>query len=227
MILLGGGIWAMVDRSGFKEIVAAHDLLHTAAYIIITVGSVLFIVGFMGCFGAIRENRPILMIFFVLILMIFLMEFICGILAFIFRKHLNEKYFLDELKDLYQGDNHTEVFTTTWNSIMITFSCCGVTGMDDFKEAVKFNALFPGFVVPEACCRRDIYSFKGKINDPQLCIKGKRHFINFEVDQRLVGGRACTCALIKCARMCPIHCVSESKPYLALLHPTCHLLTPY
>uniref|UniRef100_A0A4W3GZZ4 Tetraspanin n=1 Tax=Callorhinchus milii TaxID=7868 RepID=A0A4W3GZZ4_CALMI len=149
MILLGGGIWAMVDRSGFKEIVAAHDLLHTAAYIIITVGSVLFIVGFMGCFGAIRENRPILMIFFVLILMIFLMEFICGILAFIFRKHLNEKYFLDELKDLYQGDNHTEVFTTTWNSIMITFSCCGVTGMDDFKEAVKFNALFPGFVVPE------------------------------------------------------------------------------
>ncbi|KAG9330260.1 hypothetical protein JZ751_026022 [Albula glossodonta] len=59
--LLGVGIWVLVDPTGFREIVAANPLLFTGAYIILAMGGMLFLLGFLGCCGAIRENKCLLL----------------------------------------------------------------------------------------------------------------------------------------------------------------------
>lgn len=51
----------MVDPTGFREIVAANPLLITGAYILLAMGGLLFLLGFLGCCGAVRENKCLLM----------------------------------------------------------------------------------------------------------------------------------------------------------------------
>ncbi|KAF3686773.1 Tetraspanin-18 [Channa argus] len=170
--LLGVGVWVLVDPMGFREIVAANPLLFTGVYVILAMGSMLFLLGFLGCCGAIRENKCLLLLFFMLILFIFLAELAAAILAFLFREHLTREYFTRELKRHYQGHNNTDVFTSTWNAIMTTFDCCGISGPEDFEESL-FRLLNPNKIVPEACCQRN--SFPGDVNVEQ-CVSGSVAF---------------------------------------------------
>lgn len=59
--LLGVGVWVLLDPMGFREIVAANPLLFTGVYVILAMGGMLFLLGFLGCCGAIRENKCLLL----------------------------------------------------------------------------------------------------------------------------------------------------------------------
>ncbi|KAK7828953.1 hypothetical protein U0070_002183 [Myodes glareolus] len=176
--LLGVGIWVLVDPTGFREIVATNPLLTTGAYIVLAMGGLLFLLGFLGCCGAVRENRCLLLFFFMFILVIFLVELSAAILAFIFREHLTREFFTRELTKHYQGNNDTDVFSATWNSVMITFGCCGVNGPEDFRTASVFRLLTPDSEVPKACCRREPQTRDGVLLSREECQLGRSPFIN-------------------------------------------------
>ncbi|XP_011930508.1 PREDICTED: tetraspanin-18 isoform X1 [Cercocebus atys] len=177
--LLAIGIWVMVDPTGFREIVAANPLLLTGAYILLAMGGLLFLLGFLGCCGAVRENKCLLLFFFLFILIIFLAELSAAILAFIFRENLTREFFTKELTKHYQGNNDTDVFSATWNSVMITFGCCGVNGPEDFKFASVFRLLtLDSEEVPEACCRREPQSRDGVLLSWEECLLGRSLFLN-------------------------------------------------
>ncbi|XP_006274577.1 tetraspanin-18 [Alligator mississippiensis] len=176
--LLGVGIWVIVDPTGFREIVAVNPLLFTGAYIMLAMGAMLFLLGFLGCCGAIRENKCLLLFFFMFILLIFLAELSAAILAFIFRENLTREFFTKELKKHYQGNNETDVFSSTWNSVMITFGCCGVNGPEDFQMASHFQHLHSGDAIPEACCRRALQTRDGPFIKKEDCLQGLEMYQN-------------------------------------------------
>ncbi|XP_076970597.1 tetraspanin-18 isoform X2 [Tamandua tetradactyla] len=60
--LLGLGTWVLVDPTGFREIVTANPLLVTGAYLLLAMGGLLFLLGFLGCCGALRENKCLLLL---------------------------------------------------------------------------------------------------------------------------------------------------------------------
>ncbi|XP_072321376.1 tetraspanin-18B-like [Eucyclogobius newberryi] len=153
-VLLAVGGWVLFDPLGFRELVASNPLLFTGVYLVLALGSLLFLLGFLGCCGAIRENKCLLLFFFMLILFIFLSELAVAILAFLFREHMTREYFTQELKRHYQGHNTSDVFTSTWNTIMSSFECCGVSGPQDFDDSL-FRLLSPSKAVPEACCQSE------------------------------------------------------------------------
>ncbi|XP_061605776.1 tetraspanin-18B-like isoform X2 [Phyllopteryx taeniolatus] len=183
LIFLGGsfmlsiGVWVLVDPLGFREIVAANPLLFTGVYFILAIGAMLFLLGFLGCCGPIRENKCLLLFFFIIILLIFLAELAAAILAFFFREHLTREYFTRELKHHYQGYNTTEVFTSTWNTIMTIFDCCGVSGPEDFDVGL-FRLLNPHKMTPDACCQGS--SYQGHMAHVSMlqCVSGNPAFQN-------------------------------------------------
>lgn len=66
--ILGVGVWVEVDSSsllGFLDGVegAPEELSHLAhvGYLLIGVGAVLLVIGFLGCCGAIRESKCMLL----------------------------------------------------------------------------------------------------------------------------------------------------------------------
>lgn len=165
--LLGLGIWVLVDPTGFREIVAANPLLFTGVYVILAMGGMLFLLGFLGCCGAIRENKCLLLFFFLLILIIFLAELAAAILAFIFREHLTRDYFTKELKAHYRSSNSTDAFTETWNTIMSTFECCGVNSAEDFDQRSVFRQRNPNRTMPEVCCQSS-----DQVMNVEECLRG-------------------------------------------------------
>ncbi|KAL0968700.1 hypothetical protein UPYG_G00270400 [Umbra pygmaea] len=169
--LLGVGVWVLVDPTGFREIVAANPLLFTGVYVVLAMGGMLFLLGFLGCCGAIRENKCLLLFFFMLILIIFLAELAAAILAFIFREHLTREYFTKEMKEHYQGYNNTDVFTGTWNAIMNTFDCCGVNSPEDFKGST-FRRMNPSEEVPVFCCQKASELGDPTYKNQNACLNG-------------------------------------------------------
>ncbi|PIO24363.1 hypothetical protein AB205_0142560, partial [Aquarana catesbeiana] len=142
--LLGLGVWVIVDPTGFREIIAANPLMFMGAYLVLAMGAMLFLLGFLGCCGAIRENKCLLLF-------------------------LTRDFFTKELKKHYQGNNSTDIFTSTWNSVMVTFECCGVNGPEDFGETLHFRAHSYN-AVPEACCRRNVLRREAEILSKAECM---------------------------------------------------------
>ncbi|KAG9470191.1 hypothetical protein GDO78_018665 [Eleutherodactylus coqui] len=110
--------------------------------------------------------------FFMFILVIFLAELSAAILAFLFRENLTRDFFTKDLKRHYRGNNSTDVFTTTWNSVMITFECCGVNGPEDFSGALHFKT-YTMYSIPEACCGKNVLQHDGEFIGRAECMMGK------------------------------------------------------
>ncbi|XP_017201494.2 leukocyte surface antigen CD53 [Oryctolagus cuniculus] len=105
----------------------------TLGNVLVIVGSIIMVVAFLGCMGSIKENKCLLMSFFVLLLVILLAEVILAILLFVYEQKLN-KYVADGLTDSiqhYQSDNSTKV---AWDSIQSFLQCCGVNGTSDWPR---------------------------------------------------------------------------------------------
>uniref|UniRef100_A0A8B9RUA6 Tetraspanin n=1 Tax=Accipiter nisus TaxID=211598 RepID=A0A8B9RUA6_9AVES len=146
--LAGVGVWVAVDPAGFQDIVAAKPVLSVGAYLLLAVGIALSLLGFLGCCGALRRSRPLLLV--VTLSLVLVPQ--CSQTAPI--PQIQPELFLSELRSNYRGDEGPEVFSTAWNTLMVTFSCCGVLGPDDFGNGSLFQELYPGMPWPQACCTR-------------------------------------------------------------------------
>uniref|UniRef100_A0A9J7ZJ22 Tetraspanin-9 n=1 Tax=Cyprinus carpio carpio TaxID=630221 RepID=A0A9J7ZJ22_CYPCA len=145
--LLGVGIWLSVSQGSFATFSPSFPSL-SAANMVIAIGAIVMVTGFLGCLGAIKENKCLLLSFFIVLLIILLAELILLILFFVYSDKVSENAKQD-LKDglaLYNADNNIGL-RNAWNIIQAEWKCCGVTGYTDWHEALKEK------VVPDRCCQ--------------------------------------------------------------------------
>uniref|UniRef100_A0A9J8A895 Tetraspanin n=1 Tax=Cyprinus carpio carpio TaxID=630221 RepID=A0A9J8A895_CYPCA len=149
--LLGVGIWLSVSQGSFATFSPSFPSL-SAANMVIAIGAIVMVTGFLGCLGAIKENKCLLLSFFIVLLIILLAELILLILFFVYSDKVNCMLFENakqDLKDglaLYNADNNIGL-RNAWNIIQAEWKCCGVTGYTDWHEALKEK------VVPDRCCQ--------------------------------------------------------------------------
>ncbi|KAM9314557.1 tetraspanin 34a [Pholidichthys leucotaenia] len=158
--ILGVGIWVQVDSSSLFGLLdnVEGDLsgvyqLANIAYLLIAVGAVLLIIGFLGCCGAIRESRCMLLTFFSIVLIIFLIEVAGAVVLFVFGGLADQ--LLAEIENevrtsIRENYGKDESMTSLWNATMDEFKCCGYRNYSDFTGS-PFNSLTGGFY-PDACC---------------------------------------------------------------------------
>ncbi|EDO30838.1 predicted protein, partial [Nematostella vectensis] len=81
--VLAVGIWARIQFSDYMKL-SSHDYA-TAAYILIGIGFLIAIIGFIGCCGALKEHTCLLKTFGVILGLLFLVELGTAITGYIFR----------------------------------------------------------------------------------------------------------------------------------------------
>lgn len=62
LAVIGGGVYLAADKLHFVSAVFGIPLIASASYLIIAAGCIVFIISFAGCFGAIVENRALLLV---------------------------------------------------------------------------------------------------------------------------------------------------------------------
>ncbi|XP_015248742.1 PREDICTED: tetraspanin-16 [Cyprinodon variegatus] len=161
--ILGVGIWVKVDSGSIfnfleeiEDVPPEINQVLNVGYLLIAIGGVLVIIGFLGCCGAIRESKCMLMLFFIIILLVFIAEVAGAVVLLVFQPLAGEilQKFGDEvvknIKDQY-GKN--EDITGLWNSTMDTLQCCGFYNYTDFKGSPYNNQ---GNKYPTQCCQSDL-----------------------------------------------------------------------
>ncbi|XP_077428047.1 tetraspanin 34a [Vanacampus margaritifer] len=158
--ILGVGIWVKVDSNSFMGILNGVEAippqlsqLANVGYLLIGVGAVLLVIGFLGCCGAMKESRCMLLTFFSIVLIIFLIE-VAGAVVLLVFKDVAENVF-DSLegevkKSLGAEYGSDESLTSLWNSTMEGFQCCGYKNYTDFNGS-PFVVQNGGFY-PSQCC---------------------------------------------------------------------------
>uniref|UniRef100_A0A3B3VS86 Tetraspanin n=1 Tax=Poecilia latipinna TaxID=48699 RepID=A0A3B3VS86_9TELE len=169
LVILGVGIWVTVDSDSLLNLVEkVVDLpdevfkLNYVGYMLIGVGAVLLIIGFLGCCGAINENRCMLLTFFSLVLIIFIVEVAGGIVLFVFTDEVDQIFNNlenDVITDIQANYGKDPGMTELWNITMeqmcnyiffmyLQSRCCGYKNYTDFYGS-PFNI---GGEYPPPCC---------------------------------------------------------------------------
>ncbi|XP_030000844.1 tetraspanin-1-like [Sphaeramia orbicularis] len=159
--ILGVGVWAKVDTGsllGFlSEVDGAPpglDQLVNVSYLLIAVGAVLLVIGFLGCCGAIRESRCMLLMFFCIVLIIFIAEVAGAVILLVYQGLAEdlvgslENQIRKDISENYGPDNSV---TSLWNATMKEFKCCGFTNYTDFDESPYYTE-HGGLFYPVQCC---------------------------------------------------------------------------
>ncbi|NXP03625.1 TSN1 protein, partial [Thinocorus orbignyianus] len=151
--LMGVGIWVAVDDQSFVKIFGSLSssvlqIVHVG-YFLIAIGAVLLVIGFLGCYGAQKESKCLLMMFFSVVLIIFIAEIAAAVVVLVytgFAESLLTAVVTPLLQEKYGQDTS---FTKIWDATMKEVKCCGLNNYTDFNGSAWYNE---NKTYPAPCC---------------------------------------------------------------------------
>ncbi|XP_061679477.1 tetraspanin-18B-like isoform X2 [Syngnathoides biaculeatus] len=150
--LVGVSLLVLLGTKTLYGFLMLHPVLSLTVYAVLTIGAMLFVLGFLGCIGAIRENRCLLFFYFLLICILFIAELSAGVWGYVYRAKLSMASFKEDLATKYNGLDPNDSFTSMWNDWMERHKCCGVEGPKDFEETDFYKKKLNLTKIPKECC---------------------------------------------------------------------------
>ncbi|KAI0229695.1 Tetraspanin-33 [Lamellibrachia satsuma] len=170
VVLIGVGSWGFSEKQRYGDGTVYHEdfdfyqIVFDLTIVMIILGIVVFCLSFAGCLGALRENVTLLKIFSYTLSVLFLLELICALLAFIFSAEVKAKLtqvLKEEAIVRYRDDIDLQ---NMMDWVQKTVNCCGVSsnGYRDWTNNEYFmcnpknpstNPSIERCAVPYSCCR--------------------------------------------------------------------------
>ncbi|KAK6626832.1 hypothetical protein RUM43_003344 [Polyplax serrata] len=172
------GTWIFVDPSKIYlfHFVTSDDLTtdfgYYLAYILIALGGFVLISGLFGCCGAVRENRCLLVAYFIFLFLLMCIELAVAIITLIYKDHFLmglENRLANGLVHHYGYKNSNEKFLSFSEAVdfaQYKFKCCGIKSDDDYVNSNWRNESFLSVErrnVPLTCC---ISQDPGEVEEP-------------------------------------------------------------
>uniref|UniRef100_A0A8C7XLZ1 Tetraspanin n=1 Tax=Oryzias sinensis TaxID=183150 RepID=A0A8C7XLZ1_9TELE len=120
--VLAVGLWLRFDPKTAALLTGngAPDTFFIGVYILIGAGSLVMMVGFFGCCGAVRESQCLLGSFFACLLIIFGSEVAAGVFAF-----LSKDKIIDDAQNFYKKEYSENNNSTLISIYQDMLKCCG------------------------------------------------------------------------------------------------------
>ncbi|XP_076032825.1 CD63 antigen-like isoform X2 [Oratosquilla oratoria] len=122
--------------------------------LLITLGVVIFVVGFFGCCGAMKESHCMVVTFAAFLIIIFILELCVGIGAYLMRDSVSDYMKISMIKSMknYNITSYSGV-SKTWDVLQHEHHCCGTNGYTDWKDN-EYGSSING--VPRDCCKHSV-----------------------------------------------------------------------
>ncbi|KAM7386268.1 hypothetical protein PAMA_009075 [Pampus argenteus] len=158
--VLGVGIWVKVDSGSILTFLgkienapAELSQVLNVGYLLIAIGLLLLVIGFLGCCGAVRESKCMLLLFFIIVLVVFIAEVAGAVVILVFRPLADElfkKFGTAAVQNIKQDYGKNPDITGLWNTTMTTLKCCGFYNASDFVDSPYYNKNKNQY--PSQCC---------------------------------------------------------------------------
>ncbi|NWU70636.1 TSN8 protein, partial [Pterocles burchelli] len=130
-IILGVSIWIRVSKDAQQVNVCGHTrtILFAAVDLLIAVGSIIMVLGFLGCCGAIKESRCMLLLFFIGLLLILILQITGGILGAVYRSKIETSLnntLQETVKSLQSSTQESKAFQEQFQKFQQMNQCCGL-----------------------------------------------------------------------------------------------------
>jgi len=169
-------LWLLFDQQLYLQSVGAESTDYfVGTYIILGVGMLMTLVGFLGCCGAWKESTWMLGTFFVFLIIILVGEVAVGLLLY-----FDESSYKDVIKKSVDATvtkkyhNNTTATVQTFDLIQEGLECCGAEGPMDWQRSVynknrasktleigipkseggNSRELSGDFDIPKSCCKQ-------------------------------------------------------------------------
>ncbi|XP_025421097.1 CD151 antigen [Sipha flava] len=151
IIFIGGivlvviSVYTLYDKSFIKELLGTN-LFTGAVYVLIVTGILLSFLSFLGCAGAVKEVKCMLLTYFIILFIIFVVMLVGGILCYVFRQRVQTTMQQEMLRTIrFYGEDRS--ITRAWDDLQEGLHCCGVTTYDDWRQ-YKTDG-----IIPSSCCK--------------------------------------------------------------------------
>ncbi|KAL7836229.1 hypothetical protein AOLI_G00275130 [Acnodon oligacanthus] len=136
--ILGVGIYLRTSFN-FSALVPSFPAMSVTNGLFI-LGIFISCVSFLGFLGALKENRCLLISFFILLFLVMLAELAVASVLLMYENQIDQminKELTSSLKEIQKNTTSIE-----WNTVQKTFQCCGVQNASDWESHI-----------PESCCK--------------------------------------------------------------------------
>lgn len=148
--LLGLGIWMAVRASNFEDLFSEQNAA-IVAYMMIGIGGLLFLIGFSGCCGAMRESTCLLNTYFAFMLLVVIAEAVAGILAFVYSSQIEEYMRIGMNETIAINYGKKTAATEAVDTVQENFECCGANDYTDYQYSAYMKEKNQS--VPLTCCK--------------------------------------------------------------------------
>lgn len=141
--ILGFGIYLMTT-STFTSLIPGLASVNIAKSLVFT-GTIVTCISFLGFLGALKENRCLLISYFILLFVLMLAELSVACVLLIKEGEI-DKFFEKELSGSLEQSRalRNQTHTDDWDKLQSVFKCCGVHNVSDWMTRV-----------PDSCCSTD------------------------------------------------------------------------
>ncbi|KAF6030489.1 tspan3 [Bugula neritina] len=147
LIVIGSIILA--EYGNISELAQSTEIL-APSMILIGAGVFLFIVGLLGCVGALKGNKLVLTVFFLLMLVVLVGEVVAVAFGYYYREQVGTKLntkFHEMIKDC--KNDSSDASCSEIDFIQEKFECCGADTYEDWFMSTE------NYSIPQSCCREN------------------------------------------------------------------------
>ncbi|KAF1747397.1 hypothetical protein GCK72_023859 [Caenorhabditis remanei] len=150
-VVVGLSIWMLVDKNSLATVASTVKVdlsqvlnqvniqqLNTFLYVAIAIGGALLILGFFGCCGSCCESICAISVYFILVLILFVVEIVAIVLYFVNKTKLQQGFvtiWRDELVSKYTTQQQIH---QVLDQIQSSLQCCGAAGCSDYVQYGAF-----------------------------------------------------------------------------------------
>ncbi|XP_075456354.1 tetraspanin-8 [Ascaphus truei] len=139
-IILGVSIWLRVSKDAQKELGLQDGGFLSAVDLMIAVGAIIMVLGFLGCCGAIKESGCLLLLFFIGLFLILVLQITAGVLGVVYKPKIEQQLNIT-FHELLPLSTQPEPFKESLYILQQENKCCGlVKGYSDW-----------GNIIPQSC----------------------------------------------------------------------------
>ncbi|XP_036376200.1 tetraspanin-8-like [Megalops cyprinoides] len=131
-IILGVSIYLKVSKDNNK----ITDVAVPGIDLLIAIGVIIMVLGFLGCCGAIKENKCMLLLFFIGLLLIFILLLAAGILGAV-GEEKSKQWVREKLQKLLPLSSQPADVQTDLQALEEKAKCCGlINGAQDWGSSI-------------------------------------------------------------------------------------------